>query len=122
MLKKVSIEGHTRTTSFAGATTTTDVGLLAQPSNRGNHFNNKFEVIPQINANLQLRLIGHLWLTAGYTYMFWPAVALAGGQINLNINPTQLDPVPVGPPSPPFEQIDRTFWAHGLTAGFYIFY
>lgn len=120
MVKKTHIHGLTRTT-VGGMTTETAAGIFAQPSNSGEHSINKFEVVPSISTKLQLRLIDHLWVTAGYTYMFWPAVALAGEQVNVNINPNQIDPV-IGTPAPIFEERLRSFWAHGFTAGIHICY
>ncbi len=119
MIKKVGIEGTT-TTLVAGTSTVSPGGLLAQPSNIGEHSAKKFEVVSQLSVNGQLRIMGHLWLTAGFTYIYWPSVVLAGDQVNLNINPNQ-NPL-MGTPAPLFTRVDNNFWIRGFTAGFYIFY
>jgi hypothetical protein len=121
MVKTVEIKGSE--TAITGTSRETiPTGLLAQPSNIGENKAHKFEIVPQVNANLQLRIWGPLWLTAGYTYMYWPAVVLAGEQIDLNVNPTQLPGPIVGTPSPLPHQHNKSFWMQGLTAGFYIFF
>lgn len=125
MVKTVKISGMTKTTVLdpLGPTITVeDFGLLAQPSNRGNHSSNQFELIPQLSAKLQLKVLPHVWLSAGYTYMFWRAVVLAGEQVDLNVNLTQNLGPPVGPLAPLFNRKDTGFWVQGLTAGIYVLY
>jgi hypothetical protein len=120
MQRRVEIDGFT---SFGMPPDimlgTLDSGFLAQPSNSGIFKKCKFDVLPQISANLQLKIWSHIWASVGYTYMFWPSVALAGEQVDLNINPEQ--PI-VGPATPVFPDKLTSFWAHGLTAGLYFCY
>jgi Putative beta barrel porin-7 (BBP7) len=121
MVQKVVIDGRTSDT-IGGVTTMKHAGLLAQPSNIGRHSSHKFEVVTELEAKLQLRVWGPLWLTTGYACLFFPSVALAGDQVNLNVNPSQLPGPTVGPIAPIFVQQNRNFWAQGVTAGIYIFY
>jgi hypothetical protein len=121
MVRNVDIHGKTTTTT-AGVTTVTHAGLLAQPSNSGRHGTGQFEAVSILEVNVQLRLIEHFWVTLGYTYMFWPSVVLAGDQVDLDVNPTQVPGPVVGPLAPIFDQVNRSFWAQGLTAGISICY
>lgn len=121
MKQEVRIKGHTTITA-AGVPFEFEGGLLAEPSNIGEHTFTQFEAIPQLYANLQTKVWGHLWFKAGYTYMYWPSVLLAGEQINLHVNPTQVPGPTVGVPEPIFHHRDKNFWIQGITAGFYIFY
>lgn len=123
MIKQVDIAGETTLIDPAmGSVTVLPGGLLAQPSNIGKHSLNQFEIIPQINANLQFQILPPLWLKVGYTYMFWPRIALAGEQVDLNVNLTQINPPFSGTLGPLFDLHDKSFWVQGLTAGFYIYY
>lgn len=120
MCQKVKITGSTVFTDDAGDTQTFGSGLLAQPSNIGEHRHNRLNIVPQISANAQLRIIGCLWATVGYTYTYWHSVALAGEQVDLNINPTQIPGPLSGSPTPVFQHRDTNYWIQGLTAGIYM--
>lgn len=122
MNKRIEISGST-TFNEGGLTLVEDEsGLLAQPSNIGEYFHKKFEVVTQASAELQLKFYKHFWLTLGYTYNFWPAVALAGEQVDLNINPTQFPGPTVGDATPVFHERLNNYWTQGLTAGIYVRY
>ena len=116
MVQKVDITGQTITTQVSGEQSFSDVGFLAASSNIGEHSRNHFEVVPEINAQLQLRLCPHFWVTAGYTYTFWPKVLLAGDQVDLNVDPIELLPVPA------LISHETSFWAQGFTTGFYFLF
>lgn len=108
MIKKIDISGQT-ITEIIGIETITPVGLLAHPGNINKHSFHQFEVVPEINAKLELRLWPHFWVTAGYQYMFWPRIILAGEQVNLDVDAE-------------FVRHDTSFWAQGLTAGFHFLF
>ncbi len=126
MVKNVEIIGKSIETT--NGTVILGEGMLALPSNIGTHFQNGFEVVPQVNAALQFKLwppcwlqrnyvpCPPFWLSIGYMGIYWPRVLLAGEQIDLNISPSQatLDPV--------FSARNRSFWAHGLSVGIYVFF
>ena len=122
MHKEIDIFGSSSSITLGGPAIFNDFGLLAQPSNSGHFTINKFEVIPQINANIQLRVWGHMWLSAGYTFMYWHSLALAGEQVDLNINPTQVPGPPIGLVSPIFSDAETSYWIQGFTAGIYVCY
>lgn len=122
MIKHVDIKGKTATMS--GSTTTTfKGGLLALPSNIGNHSEGQFEALPQLYVNLQVRLWSHFWLKAGYMLLFWPDVALAGEQVDLTLNETQQDGgTLIGPSVPKFIFNDKSFTLQGFTLGLSILF
>lgn len=122
MNKRTDISGQTTTTPVGGTSTVIHSGFLAQPSNIGHHKHTKFETVPQLLANLQLRICPHIWGTVGYFYMFWHDLALAGEQVNLNINTTQVPGPVIGTPSPIFQENLTSFWVQGITAGLYFCY
>lgn len=115
MVKKTHIYGQT-TSLISGTTTVTNHGLLTQSSNIRNYSINQFEVVPEINAQVQLRVWPHLWFTLGYQYIFWPRVLLAGNQVDLDIDLTQTIS------SPTFPAKNVSFWAQSLTVGFSFLY
>lgn len=122
MCKQTHISGTTITQTLPGPRITVNSGLLAQPSNIGEHKKTTFAISPQVTASLQFRMYPHIWLTAGYTYMYWQSVALSGEQVNLDINPTQVPGPIVGEPSPFFHERLTSFWVQGLNAGLYFCY
>jgi hypothetical protein len=122
MQKVIKIKGRTTTTVGGVVTGFANSGLLAQPSNIGTHKRTKFVGAPQINVNLRFKINPHIWLTLGYAYLFWSSVALAGEQVNLNINPLQTAVPPVGMPSPFFHENLTNYWVQGITGGLYFCY
>ncbi len=116
MVRNVDISGLTRITQLSGLVTETNVGFLATTANIGKHSHNKFEVIPEINAQLQLRIWSHMWLTAGYQYIFWPSVFLSGEAANIHSN------INTSPPEFSYLNRTRSFWTQGFTTGIYILY
>jgi len=123
MHRHVEISGFTAA-GLAGTSTiigSVNSGFLAQPSNIGTHTHTQFEAVSQISTNIQLKIWPHIWATLGYTYIFWPSVDLAGNQIDLNINPTQIIGL-IGAPAPLFHENPTSFWAQGVTAGLYFCY
>ncbi|MCH9628153.1 MAG: hypothetical protein S4CHLAM2_18080 [Chlamydiales bacterium] len=75
--------------------------------NRGKYGHTNFEVLPEINAQLQLRLWPNFWVTAGYQYIFWPRILLARNQVSIDVDST------------PHE---TSFWTQAFTTGIYFLY
>ncbi len=112
------IEGQTN----AGGTIT-EGGLLALPTNIGPHCRRTFEVVPMLNARLRFRAKGHLFFQVGYDLIYWPKVALAGEQIDFNLNITQQEGgTLIGTSAPKFYLHNKDFWAQGIAAGIYLVY
>ncbi len=122
MQKQIEISGKTYVSSGGVITSFSPYGFLAQPSNNGVHNKTTFEAVPEINASVHLKVCKNIWVTAGYMYMFWHKVALAGDQIDLNVNPTQISGPLVGSPAPIFHEKLTSFWIQGFTTGLYFCY
>ncbi len=90
-----------------------EFGLLTQPSNIGSHKDHKFAAVPELSAQVRVKLSRGIFASCGYTYIYWPNVILAGNQIDLNVSFTQASQ------DPSYEANNTSFWAQGLSAGVY---
>lgn len=89
-------------------------GLLSG-SNAGTYEQDVFAFAPEMNLKLGYRFRDHVTFTVGYSFIYWSNVALAGGQIDRNVN---LDPVTgVQPGTLPFNIRESGFWAQGIDLG-----
>ncbi len=79
----------------------------ASITNRGKHGHTNFEVLPEINAQLQLRLWPNFWVTAGYQYIFWPRILLSRDQVSSDSD---------------FTPRERSYWTQAFTTGIYFLY
>ncbi len=115
---RVSIAGAKTTTVPGSNPVTTDGGLLAMPTNRGNFREDHFSVIPEVGVTLGYDLTCNWRATFGYSFLFWSDVARAGDQIDTTINTSQFDGGQlVGPALPAFSMVRDGFWAQGLNFG-----
>lgn len=113
----VLIDGRTVTTTFGGARSRIDAGLLAQETNIGSYSFNEFAMVPELGLTLTYDLTRCLRATFGYTFIYWSNVARPGDQIDLDLNLTQLEGDLVGTPKPAFDFTTTDFWAQGLHFG-----
>jgi len=125
MNEVVTIAGRSSATT-AGGTAVYDGGILALPTNMGVYEEDKFAVIPELDAKLIFKLTRHLDLSVGYNFIYWSTLALAGDQIETFnglplVNSSQwfggaLDPA--GGLHPGLDGIkDSSLWLQGLTVG-----
>jgi hypothetical protein len=122
--QEILIDGSQVVTQANGTRQRFVGGLLALPSNIGHYHRDQFGVIPELELNVGYQLTSHLRAYIGYDVLYWNNVVRPGGQIDRNLDITQIPnfPVPgVGPagqnqPSAPRPSTD--FWAQGLTFGF----
>lgn len=118
MIETVKIEGNTRTggNTFNG-------GLLALPTNIGPHTRRTFETVSMLNARARYQLCRGIFASVGYDLIYWPKVALAGEQMDLNVNTSQQNGGTLsGASAPLFSLHNKDFWAQGATAGLYFIY
>ncbi len=120
--QEVGISGLTAFTTPGVATIIQPGGLLALPSNIGNYSRDKFSVVPEIGINVGWQVTNHMWIFAGYTYLFWNNVVRPGDQIDFSINPTQIPSAAgpgmlVGAARPAFTFHATDFWAQGINTG-----
>lgn len=116
-------------------------GIFAQKTNIGTHHRQVFAAIANANIQASLKVLPHLDLGAGYSFLWISALARPGKQIDRKINPTlttladasretvgtQQAPTPFGEPGPAqpkqgtkrpkFSLKNSDFWVQGLTVG-----
>ena len=115
---RVAVSGQTTTTSPTGDVTTNDGGLLTQQTNIGTVSGDEFSTLAEFGITLRRQFQCGFGISIGYSLLHWSEVAMAGDQIDRNVNPTQIPPGSLdGPavPALPFARGD--FTAHGITAG-----
>lgn len=136
ILAKVALGGKVHTVRIdgvivlqpaGGSFSSSPGGLLALPSNGGQHRAGSFAAVPELGVVGGYQCMEQLRIRVGYTLLGWSSVALPGGQIDRQINPTQLPsfsgPGAIRIPQLPSFQFDRTaFWAQGFSVGIeYVF-
>ncbi|MHB1033588.1 MAG: BBP7 family outer membrane beta-barrel protein [Pirellulales bacterium] len=115
---RVRIAGAKTTTVPPSNSVTTDGGLLAMPTNRGNFQDDHFSVIPEVGVTLGYDLTCNWRATFGYSFLYWSQVARAGDEIDTTVNTSQFDGGQlVGPARPAFAMVTNGFWAQGLNFG-----
>ncbi|MGB7343552.1 MAG: BBP7 family outer membrane beta-barrel protein [Pirellulaceae bacterium] len=117
-IKEVEIEGST--VGFIGSTVTStqSAGFLALHTNRGNHDETDFTVIPELNLNLQRRLGDNWTANVGYTVIFLADAVKAVDHVPTTIDPRNLPtPQPGAGPDPQFAFVNDDIWLHGLNFG-----
>lgn len=118
MRQRVRIDGSSAITTPNSMPTVTAGGLLALPTNMGRYSRDKVALIPEVNVTLAYRVRDWLNLSIGYNAIYWTDVVLAGDQIDMNVNPTQLNGgIQIGPDAPTFAYRNTDYWMHGLTLG-----
>jgi hypothetical protein len=118
----VDINGESTAVTPVGGgevqTVVTPGGLLTQPTNIGQYYNDNFAVVPQIGFNVGFELTCGLWVTAGYNFMYWSNVARPGDQIDPDLNLSQDGGGElVGLARPAFTGLMTDYWAQGLNFG-----
>jgi hypothetical protein len=109
----IAITGFTLQTTAAGASTLTNSGLFAQPSNIGHHSDDTFAVVNELDLRAGWQFCDYFQMFVGYTFLYQSSVVRAGDVIDVGVG------APVRPAIVP-----RTtdFWAQGLNAGIEIRY
>ena len=118
MNQQVSIEGTHFLGGLGDPIVYQDGGFLAQ-GNQGNYERNKFAFIPEANFKLEYCIRNNISLSMGYSFLYFDNVALAGSQIDRNINPTVIPGGGGGPfpANPSFTFNDSGMWVQGLDLG-----
>lgn len=108
--QRIRIEGNT-VNNAGGVITVTPGGLFAQPSNIGDHGHDEFAVLPELGFNFGWRVLDHLRLTFGYTFLYLNRTARPGEYLDPVIDRAQ------AVPAPPFTLNSTGYFAHSLSAG-----
>ncbi len=119
----VSINGGQFVRRATGATQSFVGGLLALPSNIGDHRRDRFSVVSEIQFNIGYQITDNLTVFVGYSFLDWTNVLRAGQQIDtvLDINQipnfrgTANPAAPQTRPIVPFKE--SNFWAQGVNVG-----
>lgn len=112
------VAGETITTDGAGASTTTQGGLLAQGTNIGSYAWDDFASVAEFGLTFRRELACGLSATFGYNFFYWSNVARAAEQIDTTVNTSQIPPGTLtGAARPTFLQRTDDFWAQGLRVG-----
>jgi hypothetical protein len=115
MHQEVLVRGQTITDVSGGPMTTIGTGLFAQDSNGASSpafERDEFTYIPEVELTLGYQLTDCVQLTAGYSFIYFPNVVLAGNQIDRYID---LPPQAVARPA--FVMQDTDFWVQGVNLG-----
>ncbi len=100
----------------AVAPTVTPGGIYAQQSNIGTVSRDTFAFIPEVGVKGGLRIRDNLSLTCGYTFLYISKTALAGNQIDPNIDLSQTQGGAAGT-QPAFNYRDGSMWFQGVDLG-----
>ena len=98
------------------APTVTSGGIYSQQSNIGTVDRNTFAFIPELGVKGGLRIRDNLSLTCGYTFLYISKVALAGNQIDPNVDLSQAQGGAAGT-QPAFNYRDGSMWFQGVDLG-----
>jgi hypothetical protein len=124
--QSLKIDGNTLAFETPTRTLTYDPsrGLLAQPTNIGQHRQNDFGLVPEVSVNLAWDFNGYVQAFVGYNFLWWSDVLRPGDQIDttINLQPLQAPGLTgvLARPAPLLSSTD--FWAQGLSFGVQLSY
>lgn len=130
VLGKAALGGTRTVATIDGATAVTyevdDVpttythsgGVLAQDSNIGRYTQSEFSAVGELGFRIEYALTHQLYVTCGYTLIYWPDVCRVTDGIDVTVDPSQIPPE-VNPAAtrPGFDLRSADFWAQGLNIG-----
>jgi hypothetical protein len=97
-------------------------GFFANSGNSGSTSKDVFAAVPQVQVRFSYDMCSWFRVYGGYEFLYMSSVAMAGDQVNRNINPTFIPNPAFGPAqgtNSPLRNDRRTdFTANGLTFGF----
>jgi hypothetical protein len=118
MDEQISIHGFRSAPGFD----TQASGFFANSGNSGSTTQDHFGAVPQVQVKLSYDVCSWFRVYGGYEFLYISSVALAGEQVDRNVNPSFIPNPNFGPPvgvNSPLRNDRRTdFMANGLTFGF----
>ena len=122
----VNINGTTTMFSPTGNQVATG-GILALPSNIGDHNRTVLGFAPEGGFNVAVNVTSHIQLTAAYSYLFWNSVVRPNAHVDTTVNTAAVPSDPsfgstTGPARPTFTFNDESFWMQSLTFGVVVHY
>jgi hypothetical protein len=119
----VRINGATTTTVPPAAPTVAIGGLLALPTNSGEHRRADAAVLPQVGFTVGYAVTDWASVQLGYDFLYLSDAVKAGSHVDLFVNPTQFPPGGlVGDARPGFFFRPGEVWAQGLRLGLEVTY
>ncbi|NNE01048.1 MAG: BBP7 family outer membrane beta-barrel protein [Pirellulaceae bacterium] len=115
MNQMIRIAG-TSTDRTVGPGTSANSGFLAL-GNQGTWERDEFTFVPEMNFKLGYRFRKHVEMSVGYTFLMFDSLALAGDQIDRNIDPSSLNTSGPHGTRPAFDFNDSSLWLQGLDLG-----
>ncbi|MHB0959984.1 MAG: BBP7 family outer membrane beta-barrel protein [Pirellulaceae bacterium] len=116
--RSVEIRGETLTDSPGDEARLSAGGLLALPTNLGRHQSSSFSMAPELSIKVRRQLSRFLVLTLGYSVLVVDNVVRTGDQLDLVVNPTQINGGPLsGVPRPAVLMNDSRLWLQGFNIG-----
>jgi hypothetical protein len=127
-LTKVHLGNMNQTVSIAGASSRTipgppdtvlsfGNGIFTNQGNIGVYQRDVFAFAPEMNFKLAYRFRQNISLSVGYTFIYWDNVALAGSQIDRNVDGSTLLNNTAAPGRQAFQIVDRGLWVQGVDLG-----
>ena len=108
-----TISGQYSEVAPGGASSNQARGLFAQSTNIGTISRNQFTFLPEAGAKMKYQL-GRAQLGIGYTLLVFPSVAMAGDQIDRNVDIANIGGTMNAPAA---RLVTDTFFLHGLDLG-----
>jgi hypothetical protein len=121
--EEVNINGTTLLTPAGGAPAALPGGLLALPTNSGQHRRDDWALLPEVGVHLGYQLNNHLRLYTSYSFLYMVNVVRPGDQIDRTVNTTQqvgatgAAPGLTGPARPTLAFHDTDVWVQGVGLG-----
>lgn len=114
----VTIEGRQTNTTPAPSTNVVPSGTYALGTNFGQSTKDQIAYLPEAGLNLSYQLTPRVYVSAGYSFMYWSHVQLAGDAIDTTLNRSQFGGLPLfGPARPAFSFRDTDYWVQGINFG-----
>lgn len=115
MTQKVRIAGSSTDTT-APFTSSANSGLLAL-GNQGTYEQTVFTFVPELNFKLGYRFRQHVEMSVGYSFLMFDSLALAGDQIDRDIDPSALNTNGPFGNRPAFTMNESSLWVQGIDLG-----
>ncbi len=120
-VENVYINGSSTLQSPTGNVTVPG-GVLALPTNIGDHQRTTLGFVPELGLNFGVNITPHMRVKVGYSALFWNRVVRAGGEFDPSVNSTLIPTSPnfgavTGPLSPTFRFNDEFFWVQSFNLG-----
>jgi hypothetical protein len=113
--EQLNINGGQLRTFANGTQAFSPAGVLALPTNIGNHSVNKFSQVPELDLKLSMPVLRHITLYSGFQMLSWTRLIRPALQIQRDIDVTQIPNFPftngampsgLAQPGVPFRQSD----------------